>query len=83
MQFITSTWLKWALDGNGDGVADVQNTYDAATAAAAYLCAGGPMRTDDDLRRGYFSYNHSPAYVEAVLARAHEYQQQVEIPPAD
>jgi membrane-bound lytic murein transglycosylase B len=83
MQFITSTWLKWARDGNGDGVADVQNTYDAATAAAAYLCAGGPMRTDDDLRRGYFSYNHSPAYVEAVLARAHEYQQQVEIPPAD
>src|SRR4051812_21568227 len=83
MQFITSTWLKWALDGNGDGVADVQNTYDASAAAAAYLCAGGPMRTDDDLRRGYFSYNHSPAYVEAVLSRAHEYEQQVEIPPAE
>jgi len=81
MQFITSTWMKWALDGNGDGVADVQNTYDAAAAAAAYLCAGGPMRTDDDLRRGYFSYNHSPAYVEAVLTRAHDYEQQIAIPP--
>jgi hypothetical protein len=83
MQFITSTWKKWALDGNGDGIADVQNTYDAAAAAAAYLCAGGPMRTDDDLRRGYFSYNHSRSYVETVLERAHGYADEIELPPPD
>jgi membrane-bound lytic murein transglycosylase B len=83
MQFITSTWLKWGLDGNNDGVADVQNTYDAAAAAADYLCAGGPMKTDDDFRRGYFSYNHSQAYVEVVLTRAHEYEQEVEMPTAE
>jgi hypothetical protein len=83
MQFITSTWQKWALDGNGDGVADVQNSYDAAAAAADYLCAGGPMRTDDEFRRGYFSYNHSPAYVDVVLTRAHEYEKEVDIPPPE
>jgi hypothetical protein len=80
MQFITSTWEKWGFDGNGDGVADVQNSYDATATAAAYLCAGGPMRTDDDFRRGYFSYNHSTAYADVVLARAHEYEREIEIP---
>jgi hypothetical protein len=83
MQFITSTWAKWAFDATGDDVADVQNTYDAAAGAAAYLCAGGPMRTDDDFRRGYFSYNHSGAYVEVVLSRAHEYEAAVELPTPD
>ena len=48
------------VDGNGDALIEVQNMYDAAAAAAAYLCAGAPMQSDDDLRRGYFSYNHSP-----------------------
>jgi membrane-bound lytic murein transglycosylase B len=73
MQFIPSTWRRWARDGNGDGVADPQNLYDIALSAAAYLCAGGPMVTDDDLRRGYYSYNHSDAYVANVLGYAKTY----------
>ena len=81
MQFISSTWAKWGLDGNGDALVEVQNVYDAVAAAAAYLCASGPMRTDDDLRRGDFSYNHSGPYVDAVLARAHDYEAAVELPP--
>src|SRR5699024_2158668 len=41
MQFIPSTWLRWASDGNGDGVGSPQQIDDAALAAARYLCAGG------------------------------------------
>ncbi len=49
MQFIPSTWRRWERDGNGDGVADPNNVYDAAATAAHYLCASGPMQTDDDM----------------------------------
>ena len=83
MQFITSTWERWGRDGNGDTFVEVQNMYDAAAAAAAYLCASGPMRTDADLRRGYFSYNHSGPYVDAVLERARAYEAAVELPTPD
>lgn len=81
MQFIPSTWVRWAYDGNADGVADPQNVYDATAAAAAYLCASGPSLTaDDGLRRAYFSYNHSGAYVEQVLATARSYQSVLTLP---
>lgn len=75
MQFIPSTWRAWARDGDGDGTADPQSFYDATAAAAAYLCAGRTDLTDEgQLRAAYFSYNHSTAYVEAVLSAARRYQ---------
>jgi membrane-bound lytic murein transglycosylase B len=40
MQFIPSTWAKYASDGNED-VADPRQIDDAAFAAARYLCANG------------------------------------------
>jgi membrane-bound lytic murein transglycosylase B len=80
MQFIPQTWESWKRDGNGDGAYDPQNLYDAAYAAAAYTCAGGPMRSDEDLSRGYFSYNHDAAYVAVVLARAKSYAAAVDLP---
>jgi membrane-bound lytic murein transglycosylase B len=82
MQFIPSTWKKWQADGNGDGAADANNLYDATEGAAHYLCATGPMVTDDDLLRGYFSYNHSDDYANAVLSYARAYQQiRIPAPP--
>jgi len=81
MQFIPSTWKKWQADGNGDGLADPNNIYDAAEAAAHYLCATGPMVSDDDLLRGYFSYNHSDDYAQYVLSSAQLYSQMVIPPP--
>ncbi|MEY2453787.1 MAG: hypothetical protein QOD92_3361 [Acidimicrobiaceae bacterium] len=75
MQFIPSTWRRWARDGNGDRAQDPNNIYDAAAAAAHYLCASGPMRTDDDMRRGFFSYNHSDSYANTVLNYAKAYAQ--------
>lgn len=77
MQFITGTWLAYQVDGNADGVADPQNVYDAALAAAAYLCHGAAgLALDDDagLRVAYLAYNHSSEYVATVLDHAHAYR---------
>lgn len=79
MQFIPQTWARWGGDGNGDGVRDIQNLYDATVGAAAYLCASGPLTDDAGLSRAYFSYNHSLAYVANVLAGAKRYALEVEI----
>ena len=73
MQFIPSTWARWAVDGNGDGKADPNNIYDAAAAAAHYLCASGPMRSDADMTRGFLSYNQSDSYAASVLQFAKGY----------
>ena len=74
MQFIPSTWVRWARDGNGDGEIDPQNMYDAAVAAAEYLCYSGPgLDADAGIRRAAFSYNRSEEYVELVLSQAKDY----------
>ncbi|MEU3271939.1 lytic murein transglycosylase [Saccharomonospora sp. NPDC006951] len=68
MQFIPSTWRVYAADGNGDGVADPHNVFDATVAAGKYLCAGGGDLSDPAQRaRAVFRYNHSDSYVRTVL----------------
>ncbi|MGH9154188.1 MAG: lytic transglycosylase domain-containing protein [Acidimicrobiales bacterium] len=70
MQFLESTWESSGQDGNGDGVKDPHNIFDAALATAGYLCRavpGSELTSDDDLRKAFWSYNHSDAYVEDVL----------------
>ncbi|HET6662642.1 MAG TPA: lytic murein transglycosylase, partial [Acidimicrobiales bacterium] len=74
MQFIPQTWMRFRQDGDGDGDRDPQNLYDAAAAAATYLCYGRRLDSEAGIRAGYFSYNHSEAYVEAVLAHAYRYR---------
>jgi hypothetical protein len=69
MQFIPSSWQVYASDGNGDGVADPQNVYDAALATARYLCEGArDLSRRMELATALYSYNHSLAYVRTVLA---------------
>ena len=46
MQFIPSTWERWAVDANGDGWRDPQNIDDAALGAARYLVRGRPQHVD-------------------------------------
>jgi membrane-bound lytic murein transglycosylase B len=76
MQFIPSTWRRWAADGDGDGEENPHNLYDATLAAARYLCrASSGLSSDEGLRRAYFSYNHSNAYVDNVLRWARAYEQ--------
>ena len=73
MQFIPSTWSTWASDGDGDGVADVQDLDDAAYAAGRYLCASGSLASGPGWAQAVFSYNHSQAYVDQVYAAAQAY----------
>ena len=82
MQFIPSTWVRYAADGNGDGTADPFNINDAALAAAFYLCnAGGDLSTEAGRTAAVHSYNHSEDYVALVLAIATEYQRGVRTLP--
>ena len=67
MQFMPSTWMRWGLDANGDGVADPWNPDDAVYAAARYLAAAGGR---SDIARAVFAYNHAQWYVDEVLALA-------------
>lgn len=75
LQFIPSTWRQWGVDGNGDGVADPNNVFDAALTAAHYLCAGGRnLAAPAGLRAAILSYNDSAAYLADVLAWAQAYR---------
>lgn len=73
MQFIPSTWAKWASDANGDGAADPHQIDDAALATARYLCASGSMTSPEGWRAAVFSYNHDNDYVDEVATVANEY----------
>jgi hypothetical protein len=41
MQFMPGTWKAYAVDGNGDGVADINNAVDAINTAANYIAKHG------------------------------------------
>lgn len=69
MQFIPSTWARWAADGNSDRVTDPHNVFDASLAAGRYLCAAGhDLTTSDGLTRAILAYNHSGHYLRTVLS---------------
>jgi murein DD-endopeptidase MepM/ murein hydrolase activator NlpD len=70
MQFMPSTWLRWGVDADGNGIADPWNATDAIYAAARYLAASGGQA---DIARGIFSYNHADWYVREVLDLAQVY----------
>jgi murein DD-endopeptidase MepM/ murein hydrolase activator NlpD len=63
MQFMPSTWERWGLDGDGDGIANPWSPEDAIPAAARYLAASGGQA---DISRAIFSYNHAQWYVDEV-----------------
>jgi murein DD-endopeptidase MepM/ murein hydrolase activator NlpD len=70
MQFMPSTWLRWGVDANGDGIASPWNPDDAVFSAARYLAAAGGQT---DLSRAVFAYNHADWYVNEVLGLAGAY----------
>jgi cell wall-associated NlpC family hydrolase len=70
MQFMPSTWARWGVDANGDGVADPDNPTDAIFSAARYLAGcGGQL----DIARAVYCYNHATWYVNEVLGLASLY----------
>ena len=74
LQFLPSTWDRWATDGDGDGVADPQDLDDAALTAGRYLCrAGGDLAAGSGWVTAVRAYNHADAYVRAVYDAASAY----------
>ncbi|MFE7799880.1 lytic murein transglycosylase [Nocardia sp. NPDC057440] len=75
MQFLPSTWSAYAADGNGDGVADPHNVFDASLAAGKYLCSGGVnLRDPAQELRSVLRYNNSMAYAANVLSWSGAYR---------
>jgi cell wall-associated NlpC family hydrolase len=70
MQFMPSTWARWGVDANGDGVADPDNPTDAIFSAARYLAGCGGQF---DIARAVYCYNHATWYVNEVLGLASVY----------
>ena len=85
MQFLPGTWARYASDGDGDGVADPQNLYDSALAAARYLCGGGMnLRDESQVMAAILRYNNSTSYARNVLGWATAYATgvvPVDLPP--
>ena len=75
MQFLPTTWHKWAVRANGDGrPADPQNVDDAALASARYLCgAGGDLSTGKGWWDAVLTYNESVRYGRDVFDGADAY----------
>jgi hypothetical protein len=65
MQFIPSTWRAYGMGG------DVHDDHDAILGAANYLRASG---APSSYRNALYAYNHSHAYVDAVLLYAKRMQ---------
>ena len=63
MQFLPSTWKRYAVDGNGDGTADIHNVSDAIYTAAKYLKACG----FPDVKKALWGYNPSTSYYNKVM----------------
>lgn len=75
MQFLPATWALYAADGNGDGVADPNNVFDATLAAAKYLCSGGlNLRDPAQELRAVLRYNNSMSYAANVLSWSAAYR---------
>jgi transglycosylase-like protein with SLT domain len=70
MQFMPSTWARWGIDANGDGVADPDNPTDAIFSAARYLAGCGGQF---NISAAVYCYNHASWYVTEVLGLAAQY----------
>ena len=62
---VIATYGGYGVDGNGDGIADPFNMYDAIYSAANYLSRAGAK--EGKLTQAVFNYNHSNEYVADVL----------------
>jgi hypothetical protein len=83
MQFLPGTWGRWATDQNADDVKDPHNMYDAAGAAAKYLCFGhGDLTDESAIRAALLSYNHSVPYGTGVLDHGKTYRDALGLPEA-
>jgi membrane-bound lytic murein transglycosylase B len=70
-QFIPSSYLRYAVDGDNNGVIDLFDFHDAMASIANYLKAHGWQNGNHEKsRKAVWAYNHCDSYVKAVLAYA-------------
>ncbi|MBA4391119.1 MAG: hypothetical protein C0399_09290 [Syntrophus sp. (in: bacteria)] len=70
-QFIPSSYVRFAVDGNNDGIVNLFDFHDAVASIANYLKAHGfeknkPFKN----REAVYAYNHCDNYVKAIFAYA-------------
>jgi membrane-bound lytic murein transglycosylase B len=71
-QFMPSNALKYAVDGDGDGKADLFNVDDALMSLGNFLAVAGwkPAMSEEAMRRVFYAYNHSKIYVNTIMDAA-------------
>lgn len=76
-QFLPSSYLRFAVDGNGDGRVSLYEPADAIASAANYLARHGWRAgiTRAQQRQVIWTYNHSEPYIDTVLALAGRIEQ--------
>lgn len=79
MQFIPSSWTIFAADGNGDRIADPNNLYDAALAAADHLCGVG-LEDHGRFTQALLGYNRSRRYGADVVRFSGSYAGLADLP---
>jgi hypothetical protein len=76
-----NTFARYAVDGTGDGIADVYDPADAIFTAANYLCRNG-AQGGADLRGALLAYRHADRYADRVSRIATGYQALTRSPAA-
>ncbi|GMT48981.1 MAG: hypothetical protein IEMM0008_0520 [bacterium] len=66
-QFIPSSYLRYAKDGNGDGVINLFNMKDAIESTANYLSRMGWSDSKQSRHQAILSYNNSRIYLNKVI----------------
>jgi membrane-bound lytic murein transglycosylase B len=74
-QFIPSSYMSWAVDGDGDGKVDLYNKSDAIASIGNYLKVNGWGQARADQEKAVFHYNNSQDYVNCVLLLADKIKQ--------
>ena len=79
-QFLPTSYLKYAQDGNNDGIIDLFNLEDAIYSIANYMKKAGWTDKLEDKRKAVFQYNNSDAYVDAILILTAKIKESWKIP---
>jgi membrane-bound lytic murein transglycosylase B len=71
-QFLPTAYMKFGVDGDGDGHVSLYNKVDALWSVGNYLSNFGwkEAKTTEERRKVIWNYNKSDAYIDAVLLMA-------------
>ena len=76
-QFLPTSYIQHAADGNGDGHISLYDPADAAASCANYLARHGwrPGLSEQEQRAVIWRYNRSDAYIDTVLTLSHRIEE--------